>query len=243
MQVDVQKVERVTIAYESEAEMAQAYDVCRDGGYSIRDSYAIKDESMRYTGQAVLVADKPLKQDYIPQTLIGELFAMFEATFGDTTPEGNTLWAYVRHACREVERLREESDIWEKHGLVQIVEERNKFRKQLQASIELNAIREEQLRDELDLAAKDKAEIKRLQEKIERVGINGYVWGLKIAHGLCQSRARQWKKDRESGWFSPDSATSKLLDGRYLEATAIMDELQARIGANQQEKGGGGAVV
>lgn len=173
-------------------------------------------------------------ESYIPQALIGKLFAMFEATFGDTTPEGNTLWAYVRHACREVERLREEGEIWEKHGLAQIVEERNKFRKQLQASIELNAIREEQLRDELDLAAKDKAEIKRLQEKIERVGINGYVWGLKIAHGLCQLRARQLKSDYESKSYGPEKTIGQfLLEGRYLEVTAIMDELQARMDANK----------
>jgi len=80
---------------------------------------------------------------------------------------------------------------------------------------------------------KARAEIKRLQEKIEKVGINGYVWGLKIAHGLCQSRARQWKKIRESEMFDSRGTQAAIMDGRYLEATAIMDELQARMDANK----------
>jgi len=90
---------------------------------------------------------------------------------------------------------------------------------------------------------KARAEIERLQEKIEKVGINGYVWGLKVAHSLCQSRVKQWKKDYESGWHGPDETIGqRFLAERCLEATAIMDELQARIGANQQEKGGGAVV-
>ena len=163
MKVDIQKVEKVTITYDPEMEAVEAYLVCQGGGYSIRDSYSVKDDSMKYTGQAVLVADRPLRESYTPQTLIGELFAMFEATFGDTTPEGNTLWAYVRHACNEVERqrrwlkiirddsidigeqhdrelarlrteverLQAESEVWEKHGLTQIVEERDALRSAL----------------------------------------------------------------------------------------------------------------
>jgi hypothetical protein len=70
-------------------------------------------------------------------------------------------------------------------------------------------------------------------EKLQGTGVDGYVLGLKIAHFLCQSRAKRWKADRESGWFNPDGPLGKLLDGRYLEATAIMDELLARIGANK----------
>lgn len=76
-------------------------------------------------------------------------------------------------------------------------------------------------------------------EKLQGTGVDGYVLGLKMARGLCQSRATQWKKIRESEMFDSRGTQAAIVDGRYLEATAIMDELQARIGANQQEKGGG----
>ncbi len=53
-----------------------------------------------------------LKRSYVPQDVVQELLTMFEVVFGDTTPEGNTLWAYTKHACKEVERLRESTEKW-----------------------------------------------------------------------------------------------------------------------------------
>jgi len=61
MKIDTQKGEKVTITYDYVTESLAVLRHCIENGLSIRDSYHIKDEDMRYTGQAVLVADRPLE--------------------------------------------------------------------------------------------------------------------------------------------------------------------------------------
>jgi hypothetical protein len=74
-------------------------------------------------------------------------------------------------------------------------------------------------------------------EKLQGTGVDGYVLGLKMARGLCQSRATQWRSVYESGWRGTDETIGqRLLAERYLEVTAVMDELQSRIDVNDAAK-------
>jgi hypothetical protein len=71
VKIETRKVEVITITYNEGEEETEAFNYCKNHGFAISERFSVKQSPMKYTGEGVIIASRPLGEDSMEGEKVG----------------------------------------------------------------------------------------------------------------------------------------------------------------------------